>query len=537
MHRSTGPTRTLTLESESNRLQSVTTGQRTGHYAYDDAGNLTEENQSRRFAWNHADRMTNFSEGPRGREPVVHARYLYAADGMRVKKWVRKRTGPADGESTSYIDGLIEHTIWRRGGQTGENNHLHVKDDHRRIALIRVGPAHPDDKGEPVQYHLADHFGSTALVVGGLDTRASMDISREEYIPYGETSFGGHTRKRYRYSSKERDEESALYYFGARYYEPFLCRWLSSDPAGAVDGPNLYQYVRANPLRVGDPSGLQGAIVEPLVAPSAAPPSAAILPGAVAEPMAAPAAQTSRMLAGRALQFGINLARTAALSAEVAEGTTAAAAATAGSAAGAIGSAVVAAAVPIAGTLALGLVLGAASASVVHNAARYKYDARVGPQPDLSHRSQSTLPPGFSDPATSAMFLPGRAGDPYRLHTDLSAFNLPLGGSYGELSAVWTRFAISNNLKGYSELGIEIHHVPSNSASHYSTAHGPAIVMLKEDHAKTHSYRNASNVATEKKLSWKDRAYLGTQDIHDLHDHTYDQALSEMWDYILEIDP
>jgi RHS repeat-associated protein len=83
-------------------------------------------------------------------------------------------------------------------------------------------------------------------------------VNREEYTPYGETSFGSFARKRYRFTGKERDEESGLNYHGARYYVPWLARWTSSDPAGTVDGPNLYSYVANNPIRLIDLFGLQG---------------------------------------------------------------------------------------------------------------------------------------------------------------------------------------------------------------------------------------------------------------------------------------
>ena len=80
-------------------------------------------------------------------------------------------------------------------------------------------------------------------------------VNREEYTPYGETSFGSFARKRYRFTGKERDEESGLNYHGARYYAPWLGRWTSCDPAGTVDGPNLYAYVADNPIRLIDPAG------------------------------------------------------------------------------------------------------------------------------------------------------------------------------------------------------------------------------------------------------------------------------------------
>jgi RHS repeat-associated protein len=83
-------------------------------------------------------------------------------------------------------------------------------------------------------------------------------VNREEFTPYGDTSFGSFARKRYRFTGKERDEESGLNYQGARYYAPWLARWTSCDPAGIADGPNLYTYVRNNPMRLVDPTGMQG---------------------------------------------------------------------------------------------------------------------------------------------------------------------------------------------------------------------------------------------------------------------------------------
>ena len=185
-------------------------------------------------------------------EPSVHAHYLYDASGQRVKKLVRKQGGGF--ETTVYIDGLFEHHRWKRNGEDpGENNRLHVMDDQQRIAMVRVGDPHPDDKGPAVQYHLGDHLGSSNLVI---DEDGSF-INREEYTPYGETSFGSFARKRYRFTGKERDEESGLYYHGARYYAPWLARWVSCDPAGQLEGSSLYRYVSGNPLHLVDPVGAQ----------------------------------------------------------------------------------------------------------------------------------------------------------------------------------------------------------------------------------------------------------------------------------------
>ena len=236
----------------SNRLNALTVGSSEFNYQYDRNGNLVRENTTRHFEWDHSDRMKVFRNQVNGSEPSVYFHYLYDAGGQRVMKLVRKQGG--EFETTVYIDGLFEHHRWQgHGGQAGENNHLHVMDDQQRIAMVRVGEAHPEDKGPRVQYPLGDHLGSSNLVVN----RDGSFINREECFPYGETSFGSFARKRYRFTGKERDEESGLNYHGARYYAPWLGRWVSCDPAGAIESANLYQYALANPIRRDDPFGMQ----------------------------------------------------------------------------------------------------------------------------------------------------------------------------------------------------------------------------------------------------------------------------------------
>jgi RHS repeat-associated protein len=250
-----GFTRNFELVTGKNQLRQMTlsNGNSTPpfEYTYDPNGNIKGETSSRHFEWDHSDQMKAFRTQAGTAEPSIHVHYLYDAGGIRVKKLVRKQGGSF--ESTTYIDGLFELQRWQAGGQVGENNYLHVMDDQQRIALLRVGPAHPDDRGPAVQYHLGDHLGSSNLV---MDQNGSF-VNREECTPYGETSFGSFGKKRYRFTGKERDEESGLYYHGARYYAPWLARWISCDPASFEDGLNLYAYVQSDPVSKIDPRGFQ----------------------------------------------------------------------------------------------------------------------------------------------------------------------------------------------------------------------------------------------------------------------------------------
>jgi RHS repeat-associated protein len=248
-------TRMLATVPGNNRLDTVTIGQTAYDYIYDANGNLIREATSRHFEWDHADRMKVYRTQAGNSEPSVHVHYLYDSDGQRLKKLIRKQGGQY--ESTIYIEGVFEHQRWQQNGEVKENNRLHVMDEQQRIALVRVGPKHPDD-GEKVQYHFSDHLRSSNLVADGTGTWTN----REEYTPYGETSFGSFARKRYRFTGKERDEESGLYYHGARYYAPWLGRWASADPLSLAqprraDLRNSYAYVRGQVTKVGDPLGLE----------------------------------------------------------------------------------------------------------------------------------------------------------------------------------------------------------------------------------------------------------------------------------------
>jgi RHS repeat-associated protein len=93
-------------------------------------------------------------------------------------------------------------------------------------------------------------------------------ISLEEYYPYGASAYRASSSsadlslKRYRFTGKERDEETGLDYFGVRYYASWLGRWTSGDPGGFVDGLNLYRYARNNPVNGIDAEGYSTEQVE-----------------------------------------------------------------------------------------------------------------------------------------------------------------------------------------------------------------------------------------------------------------------------------
>ena len=245
--------------SSGNRLTNLGDADQATTHRFDAAGNLVQELTNRHFAWDFADRLVAFADRPVGAAAATKdAVYLHDARGLRIKSLVR--SGTAVRETTVYIDGLFEHHRRIEPGDDRENNSLHVMDDQRRIAVLRVGQAFQDDGGPRVRYQLADNLGSSVIALGGDDFASGGFVNREEFFPYGETSFGSFARKRYRFMGKERDAESGLSYHGARYYAPWMSRWISCDPAGPRDAMQLYCFVRCNPAVLIDPSGGSAAL-------------------------------------------------------------------------------------------------------------------------------------------------------------------------------------------------------------------------------------------------------------------------------------
>jgi RHS repeat-associated protein len=130
-------------------------------------------------------------------------------------------------------------------------------DGRSRVARVKVfGATWSGSQWDAKVYNLEDHLGNSTFSV---DANSSL-IYREEYFPFGETSFGSYSRKRYRFCGKERDEESGLYYYGARYYAPWSCRFVSLDPlASKYPFYTPYQYAGNRPINFIDLDGLEPA--------------------------------------------------------------------------------------------------------------------------------------------------------------------------------------------------------------------------------------------------------------------------------------
>jgi RHS repeat-associated protein len=257
----------LEPEKKSNRLTETSLDARPGapveRYSYDAQGNMTRMQPLPSMEWNYKDQLSATSRQVVKDGVPETTYYIYDASGQRARKVTESECGKRTSERF-YAGGFEVFREFENREVAIERETLHIMDDKRRIALVETKTVEDGDAihaPTPEQrYQLANHLGSASVEVdeaGGL-------ITYEEYSPYGDTAYQAGTgaaevrRKRYRYTSKERDQENGFTYHGARYYAPWLGRWTSCDPKGLVDGINLYSYTRSNPIRTIDPTGTDG---------------------------------------------------------------------------------------------------------------------------------------------------------------------------------------------------------------------------------------------------------------------------------------
>jgi len=203
-------------------------------YVYDNNGNLiskTDGSGTTTFSYDEENRLKQVTL------PVgLTVSYAYDGLGRRIQ-----RTTSAGGNARYIYDGhdaLIDlNADWSVA--TTYFNDLGI-DNHLRQTSASTG----------VSYFLTDHLGSTSAL-----TNASGSFS--ETISYD--SFGnstGSARTRYGYTGRERDPDTGLLFYRARWYDPQVGRFTSDDPAGFRGGSNWYGYVTNNVVNSIDPLGL-----------------------------------------------------------------------------------------------------------------------------------------------------------------------------------------------------------------------------------------------------------------------------------------
>ena len=271
LHSSTDPTqpgwtRTYTYNEPSlleagkvsNRLSSTQIGTEPAQpYTYDTHGNMTTMSHLSLMQWDYKDQLQATAQqvvNNGGTSEITW--YVYDANGQRVRKVTERQASagqtPTRMKERIYLSGF---EIYREYGGDGstitlERETLPVMDDKQRIALIETRTQGNDNAPQQLtRYQFSNHLGTTCLE---LDEQAQI-ISYEEYYPFGSSAYQAvrsqtETPKRYRYTGKERDEGSGLYYHGARYYACWLGRWTSADPIDIKVDTNVYEYCFNNPI-------------------------------------------------------------------------------------------------------------------------------------------------------------------------------------------------------------------------------------------------------------------------------------------------
>ena len=214
-------------------------------YRYDDAGNLKakeKENETTLYRYDALDRLIAVETA--GKE--IH--YTYDPFNRRVAKIL-------NGQTTSFL-------------YAGQNEIGSVNASGHIEELRVLGQSHGAEIGASIALELHGQiFAPSHDFQGNIVSLADAAGNPKEtyrYTSFGEpTIYNGEGQEicsslnPWRFSGKRADEETGFVYFGRRYYDPVNGRWITADPSGLDDGPNLYAYLHHSPLQAFDFYGLE----------------------------------------------------------------------------------------------------------------------------------------------------------------------------------------------------------------------------------------------------------------------------------------
>jgi len=254
-------TRNYSYAPDSNRLLSTQTGSddsSTINYSYDKHGsilNLGNVADEYKMQWDYRDMIHTINLGGGG-----HAFYNYDISKQRCRKRIERLSGMT--EERIYLGGMELYRRWLGATLQEEIETHHMFVDNQRILItehILTTNNNLLTTGIIYRYQYSNHLGFVGLECDG----DGSIISYEEYHPFGTTAYQAKnaaittTAKRYKYTGMERDEETGMAYHTARYYLPWLARWLSADPIGIGGGMNLFRYANSSPIVFVDLFGKQ----------------------------------------------------------------------------------------------------------------------------------------------------------------------------------------------------------------------------------------------------------------------------------------
>ena len=218
----------------------------------------------RNYTWNERNLLSKSSD----RNYTVY--YRYGEDGQRALKY----TDEGRSETLYFNNFFTIHIPTQdQNNPQGLRMHKHIFVGNSRLVTAMT---HTDNSGDNEEqkvkryYYHSDHLGSAQFVTDW----KGRQYEHIEYTPYGELWIeevaAGLDKLPFRFTGKELDEETGLYYYGARYLDPKYSRWLSGDPAlgeymaGSSVGEggiyntvnfNVYHYGSNNPIKYTDPTG------------------------------------------------------------------------------------------------------------------------------------------------------------------------------------------------------------------------------------------------------------------------------------------
>ncbi|MDE1482746.1 RHS repeat-associated core domain-containing protein [Xenorhabdus bovienii] len=252
----------ITVSNHSNRAvwDTLTTDPAKVDTLFDHGGHQLQLQSGQTLCWNHRGELQQITKIPRDEKPADKERYRYGVGAARVVKISTQQAGGSSHvQRVVYLPGLELRTTQHDATLIEDLQVIIMGEAGRAQVRVLHWEIPPPDNlnNDSLRYSYDSLMGSSQLELDG----AGQIITQEEYYPYGGTAIWAarnQTEANYktiRYSGKERDA-TGLYYYGHRYYQPWLGRWLSADPAGTVDGLNLYRMVRNNPITYTDFGGL-----------------------------------------------------------------------------------------------------------------------------------------------------------------------------------------------------------------------------------------------------------------------------------------
>jgi RHS repeat-associated protein len=251
-----------TTQTRHHNAQNQVTDVNGNPLAYDNNGNTLTDDRGDSFvhdAWNRPVRVLD----PNGN---LLARYSYDASGRRIQEVENDAWGNPTTRDV-YFSAQGQAVEERETDPFG-NTVVRAQNVWSPVAVqalvLRDRDPAPTGSGVLSErlYVLQDANWNVRAVVdatGAVQERYVYDSYGQVTVwdpVYGQPLGGSQVGFAYLYQGGRLDPNTALYHFGHRDYSPTLGRWLQQDPAGYVDGANLYQEVRSNPVNGTDPQGL-----------------------------------------------------------------------------------------------------------------------------------------------------------------------------------------------------------------------------------------------------------------------------------------